>query len=1192
MRSVLLIFAAIVLAGAGFFVYLWTQPAVTSGAGMAGRNATNVNGAPGPTSRPGEVPDAQQMVGRGERVWLKTYDDQTGLLAQEFRAARYDPQKDGTVHVLEPEARFYLGRQEPRQLLIVRGRRGRVIVPRESSSSAAAGANNASGASASSARPQLGAKSATTPSRGELQDVTIELFAANGDKAPALVCMMNNVSFDNDTFRIYTESFEQDGKLIASDQVPVKVRGIDYDFDGRGLDLRWNERDRRLQSLEITHGEQLVIKHPAALGKKNGGTSSPTTGQAAGFDRSSLRPLRLALASADPSSAGEAVRESNRATESAAPPASAGSAFPPGPAPAKINRDRSTPVYRATFFDRVRIYNAQEQLAAANVMHVDFLMSSTRGREGGASTTRASRSATAPRARGDARATTGQATSAATRPSHQQPADPAIASAGGDPTEPPTSQPASPGPTTSPTREQPIIVRWIGKLVVAPLDAATSAAPLAGEANVTLLGRPVVLTRQGGRVEAATVNYRTGDDSLLISSSNAVPLVRLVNATGATVTTGQIEYAGSGQTAILRGVSHAEVPLPTTRPTTAPTDPSASATTAPTSQPTMLVADWTKTCRLYFSGPSREQMTLDRADIDGDVRVRHPQLNGRSDQLQITFAPSPTPARRDAAAGGAADADAPTTQPEVQVQPRTVLATGGVDYTLSDSQGAHQRLQSQRLAISTATTKDGKLFAQSLDADGEVHARDATDRELTCGRLSMKFMPSTRPSSTQPAASADATMASGTSGELESLVASQDVRVRDNKGFEAAAETINVSTSKDGHRDVSLFGQPSATVKSGENVLVGPTLRLSPETGVATVLGRGTLHAVQQAPPDTATKPKAIDVAWAGNLVADGQQNVVNINDKVQLTNRSDDGSVNTAMSDRLKLTLAPKPATQPATNPTTKPARGVGDHDDLLGFAGAGGGDAFKDKVVETVTLLDNVQVQSVLTNPAGEVTRRLTLLAPLLQYDVQKKVMLIPAPGKMTLETQAAATTQPDAQQKSDELGSLRGVTQFQWDKELRYDEPTRRANMTGNVHVTHAGAAAAGSTTNPASPPNVASPADAFDLVADELVAELEPAAVERPSTTAPATQKAAGEEALKLRRVIASGNVRFSARQIHFDAPQIEFNPTTHELTARGKDRESALLYDDTGAARGSFDELVYNVQTGQQRFKNFRATVRR
>ena len=39
-----------------------------------------------------------------------------------------------------------------------------------------------------------------------------------------------------------------------------------YEFDGRGLTIRWNDRDRRLELLEIAHGERLIVKEPGALG--------------------------------------------------------------------------------------------------------------------------------------------------------------------------------------------------------------------------------------------------------------------------------------------------------------------------------------------------------------------------------------------------------------------------------------------------------------------------------------------------------------------------------------------------------------------------------------------------------------------------------------------------------------------------------------------------------------------------------------------------------------------------------------------------------------------------------------------------------------------------------------------------------------------------------------------------------------
>src|SRR5204863_1117726 len=93
--------------------------------------------------------------------------------------------------------------------------------------------------------------------------------------APTLDIDMNNAAFDNESFRIFTEGYtDEHGKRIEADQVKVTVRGK-YEFDGRGLTIRWNDRDRRLELLEIAHGERLVIKEPGALGSKRPGAQQP-----------------------------------------------------------------------------------------------------------------------------------------------------------------------------------------------------------------------------------------------------------------------------------------------------------------------------------------------------------------------------------------------------------------------------------------------------------------------------------------------------------------------------------------------------------------------------------------------------------------------------------------------------------------------------------------------------------------------------------------------------------------------------------------------------------------------------------------------------------------------------------------------------------------------------------------------------
>src|SRR5262245_54168737 len=348
MRSFLIILGSIVVIGAAFFVYLWTE------AGNITARTAQSNRPIVPATKPIDAPDATRMIGSGSAPWMRALDERTGEISQEFRAAKFDPQRDGTVKVTSPEARFYLGRGDSRQLLVMRGKHGRVVVPDLGNRS-----------------PQNIRTTAEMPTSGEIQDVTIELYNHLSDTVPSLVCTMNNASFDNDTLRIYTESFEENGKLIAGDQVPVKVRGVDYDFDGRGLDIHWNERDRRLQSLEIAHGQRLVVKHPNAIQRVNAPTSQPVTLQTS----SSTVWAEGLLASADPSAAGEAIRPPRTRRPLTSEPASAAAGDQaPSIAPIKIPHDKSEPVYRASFHDHVRVLQGSDDIANADLMHVDFLM--------------------------------------------------------------------------------------------------------------------------------------------------------------------------------------------------------------------------------------------------------------------------------------------------------------------------------------------------------------------------------------------------------------------------------------------------------------------------------------------------------------------------------------------------------------------------------------------------------------------------------------------------------------------------------------------------------------------------------------------------------------------------------------------------------------------------------------------------
>jgi len=138
-----------------------------------------------------------------------------------------------------------------------------------------------------------GGGSSGAPSRGRLHTVTMTLIddAAPGGPATELTMNTDNIDFDNDTFLITTGGFTApDGTLIPADQVPVKVRG-EYEFDGRGLTLRWNDRDDRLELLEIAHGEELKIMHPSGgIGPGRAGKTAPVADESAAVSPSAPSP--------------------------------------------------------------------------------------------------------------------------------------------------------------------------------------------------------------------------------------------------------------------------------------------------------------------------------------------------------------------------------------------------------------------------------------------------------------------------------------------------------------------------------------------------------------------------------------------------------------------------------------------------------------------------------------------------------------------------------------------------------------------------------------------------------------------------------------------------------------------------------------------------------------------------------------
>src|SRR4051794_27975261 len=181
MRTVLLVILTIVVIAVGAGVYVWMQPPTAQHSSVAERIGVRPATAPAlPPPTTGPSTD-QSVLHSGNDVWVETFDEKTAQVASRFRVSRYDPQADGTVNVTDPQAEFFM---TGGQMVRIEGSHGKVIMPADAAKSATSKGPNA------------------PPSRGELYNVTISQFPPQNHRHPALVCKVNNVSFDNDTFRI------------------------------------------------------------------------------------------------------------------------------------------------------------------------------------------------------------------------------------------------------------------------------------------------------------------------------------------------------------------------------------------------------------------------------------------------------------------------------------------------------------------------------------------------------------------------------------------------------------------------------------------------------------------------------------------------------------------------------------------------------------------------------------------------------------------------------------------------------------------------------------------------------------------------------------------------------------------------------------------------------------------------------
>lgn len=1252
MRTFLKLFVTLILLAGGFAAYLVFQP-------QSSVLKTSIRPAPQALTRNA----AGLLIGEGENAWVRQFDAE-GRLASRFRAEKWEPEKNGLVRVTRPEAELILkggkdkdGREKPRPLVRIRGDDGEVVV-RSLPDAASADKPIASGSGASA----RGASAGPTqpPSSGRLNGVIIEVFETESDAAPRVTMRTNNIVFDNDTFRISTESYlAADGATVAPDEVPVAVTGPDFDFFGRGLTVRWNDLDERLELLRIAHGDRLVIKNVAAFSGAGGlPLGLPKSEDAAAPTARARRffPTVGMLASAD-GAAAVTLAMADRGGKDAAERASAPGTVGTKPARKKKDgeqkgeqKDEDQPPYRAAFNDSVRVLQGETQLATARLMNVDFLLGQRKGDR--ATTQPATRSAPP-----------------ATRPTDaQEPTVPPPTTALAADTQPSPGR-ASSRPTTGPVdAAPPVTVYWTGELTVTPmLSPGPSAPALAstplvgpatapalvasppaampagelplppGEARVELIGAPAVLTRDALEVRTARFVYRT-DGRLSLEAAADFPRVLITQKPGVddapatTVSTEGLTYTWDDQVAALRGDSRVIAPIET------------GGDGATAAAPGMLDASWRDTATFRLVGEREDQMWVEHAAFTGKVDVKAPQGVIRSERLELMFnppagefTPVPTPTTKPRTSAASTLVERPSDSPALSDRSsfrnrsdspnlRRIVATDSVYCELIDATEGKRVLECQRLALDTARSGDGELYPRTVDASGGVHATTA-GQELNAGHVVLQLKPAKRQAA-EASVGDDAEFAlankgqrvlagAGTLGlaggsrliadnspafELESMTATDAVRVESADGGVASGKRLHVTVDAEGNPRVELSGDPARVDQAaGGGALTGPLIKIDPKTGVAHVVGPGTLRAVQRdepkgvaevvadavaaGVPSAAGPSRPIEVTWADGAEVRGADDRIEITGAVSLWITDTDGSVRTATAGRVGVELANKAAEKPEPGPDATrgvKSRGTGQLADSIDM------DLYKNKEVSRVLLHDNAVVNSRLTADDGTMLQQFHLKSETITYDVRSRHLAVPGPGRMLVEIHdpkdAAGADDGAKQAKSGGAGESaalaggNGVTAFEWRESMEYDEANGRAAMDGNVVVSH-------------QPDKKGEKAEVpVRLDADALTAIFESQSVRSGRPGAPDAGKNNEAPNLRLRSMNATGGIVISREGAELTAREISYDPANEWVIARGTGRNPATFTAPGGTGTMRAGELWMNTRTWAVKVKDVNTRV--
>jgi lipopolysaccharide export system protein LptA len=602
--------------------------------------------------------------------------------------------------------------------------------------------------------------------------------------------------------------------------------------------------------------------------------------------------------------------------------------------------------------------------------------------------------------------------------------------------------------------QQPVELRWTGKLTITPVPLAEAGLKSAADSVIGFEGNPAKLSRGGSGVVAKKIAASTEGERFTAVAAPGEQ-VTLTDPSGLTLTTESLDFVGN--TATLKGPSSVTLPLPVA-------EGEAAANVAP---PAMNVR-WSDKATLTFDAAQGGRV-IRRAGFDGAVAVTHPDFRLNAATLGLTFDPK-----------------SGSQKPIID----RVEAIGGVVVAVRGEDGAERQIKADALVASARVDAAGAMWIAGVDAQGNVTVQDGP-RALSADKLSAAFA--------EAAAGSDDKVAGKTTpvaAAIETLRAAGGVKLEDGP-TRAEADELTLKTEAD-HQTIRLKGNP-ALVGDGASRLTGNTINVRSDGATAGVAGPGKLVGLATPKPGQAAQP--VEITWSDSFDYNAAENRANLIGNVAARATGSDGAALSATGKRMRVDLA----TAAAKPTTTQKATGAVP---LEGFG---------DKRIAGVTLSDDVQLASVLTDPANpqKVLRRAFAFAPEVRVALDERGdpagVTIPSAGRLLVDDPQQAAAAPASGQPAK---AIEGAIAVQWLKSMTYDPAKRNVTLDGGVTVVYQRLGQ-----------------DPLRLESQRMIADVNPAPGARP-----------------VDRVRVEGGVVVSNKQVRMTAGSAVYDPGNNHLTA--------------------------------------------